>query len=68
MALLAAADGGLRGVVVDEHDKPVDRAVVRIEELNVELETRERGERQRGERNRERKENQNFLRSYIIPP
>ena len=44
MALLAAADGGLRGVVVDEHDKPVDRAVVRIEELNVELETRERGE------------------------
>ena len=44
MALLAAADGGLRGLVVDEHGKPVDKALVRIEELNVELETRERGE------------------------
>ena len=44
MALLAAADGGLRGLVVDEHGKPVEGALVRIEELNVELETRERGE------------------------
>ena len=44
MALLAAADGGLRGLVVDEHGKPVEGALLRIEELNVELETRERGE------------------------
>ena len=44
MALLAAADGGLRGQVVDELGKPVHGAVVRIEEVNVELETRERGE------------------------